>query len=132
MSKHSGTWKNAPAGTKAFVVIMHHYPPGETEEPHVYWVIYNIPVATKAIPLNDRAIGERGVNTVNRRAQYAPPCSQGPGRKWYILTLYALSDEVKPDANRGVTRDALLAAMKGKILATSVLNVSYERQSQNP
>ncbi len=125
-------WKSAPSGTKAFAVIMHHYPPGEAEEPHVYWVIYNIPVATKTIPLNDRAIGERGVNTVNRRAQYAPPCSQGPGKKWYILTLYALSDEVKPDASRGVTRDALLTAMKGKILATSALNVSYERQSQKP
>lgn len=125
-------WKNAPAGTKAFAVVMHHYPPGETEEPHVYWVVYNIPVATKAIPQNDTVIGARGVNTVNRRAQYTPPCSQGPGKKWYILTLYALSDEVKPEATRGVTREALLTAMKGKILATSVLNVSYERQSQNP
>ena len=120
-------WKNAPVGTKAFAVIMHHYPPGETEEPHVYWVIYNIPATTKAIPQNDTVIGARGVNTVNRRAQYTPPCSQGPGKKWYILTLYALSDDVKPEASRGVTRDALLAAMKGKILATSVLNVSYER-----
>ncbi|MCX6368341.1 MAG: YHYH protein [Armatimonadetes bacterium] len=121
-------WKNAPAGTKSFALVMHHYPPGETEAPHVYWLAYNISPDIKAIPQNDRAIGARGVNTVNRRSQYAPPCSQGPGKKWYILTLYALSDQVKLDASSGVTRDALLKAMEGKILSASVLNVAYERQ----
>jgi phosphatidylethanolamine-binding protein (PEBP) family uncharacterized protein len=82
------------------------------------------------IPQNDRAIGLRGGNTVNRRAEYAPPCSQGPGKKWYTLTLYALSGDLEIDRSRGVTRDAVLKAMDGKILASSALNVSYERSRE--
>ncbi len=121
-------WKNVPAGTKSLVLIMHHFPPGDEEAPHVYWLAYNIPPGVREIPPNDQAIGLRGGNTVNSRLEYAPPCSKGPGKKWYVLTLYALSEEPKIGVTeRGVTRDAMLKAMEGKILASSVLNVSYER-----
>ena len=121
-------WKNAPKGTKSFALIMHHFPPGEEEAPHVYWIAYNIAPTVREIPQNDRAIGLRGGNTVNRRIEYAPPCSQGPGKKWYTLTLYALSEDLTLDRSRGVTRDAVLQAMAGKILNSSAMNVSYERQ----
>lgn len=123
-------WKNAPKGTKSFALIMHHFPPGEEETPHVYWIAYNIAPGVSEIPQNDRTIGLRGGNTVNRRAEYAPPCSQGPGKKWYTLTLYALSGDLEIDRSRGVTRDAVLKAMDGKILTSSALNVSYERSGQ--
>lgn len=124
-------WKNAPAGTKSFALVMHHYPPGETEEPHVYWLIYNIPLTTTSLSQNDTTTGARGSNTVNRRYQYAPPCSQGPGKKWYILTLYALSAEPTLELRAPVTRDTLLRTIKDKTLGTAVLNVSYERSGSN-
>ena len=38
-----------------------------------------------------------------------------------------LAKRFDPLSSRGVTRDQLLAAMRGKTLGTSVLNVSYER-----
>lgn len=123
-------WKNAPQGTKSFALVMHHIPPGGDESPHVYWLLYNLPASLRSVPRADKQLGERGSNTINRRAEYAPPCSQGPGKKWYTLTLYALSDTVTFEPGARVTRDALLAAMKDKTLSTAVMHVSYERQNQ--
>jgi hypothetical protein len=61
-------------------------------------------------------------------AGYEPPHSQGPGAKTYVLTLYALS--APPDVNVAaapVNYDVMLAAMKGRILATTDLSVVYTR-----
>lgn len=122
-------WKNPPTGTRSFALVMHHIPPGD-EAPHVYWIVHHIPANLRGIPQNDSHIGVQGGNTINRQSRYAPPCSQGPGKKWYTLTLYALSGE--PELNRSgpVTRDTLLEALKGKILNSTVLNVSYERSER--
>jgi hypothetical protein len=121
-------WKNAPAGTKAFALVMHHNPPGD-EEPHVYWIVYDIPASVWALPRNDTATGKHGTNTVNRTAAYAPPCSQGPGRKWYTVTLYALSED-RIDVPAPTTRDALLKAIRDKTLGTAVLHMFYERSRE--
>ncbi len=132
-------WAKPPAGTKSFAVTMHHIPgpprPGDRpgEDKHVYLVVYNIPANTLALAKGQTKIGLRGVNTVNRRAEYAPPCSKGPGPKKYTLTVYSLSSEptlspYKDGDASGVTMDGLLAAIKEKTLATASLDVTYERR----
>ncbi len=130
-------WATAPAGTKSFAITMHHIPgpprPGDRpgEDKHVYLVLYNLPADTTSLEKGQTKIGDRGINTVNRRAEYAPPCSKGPGPKKYTLTVYALSETtVSPatdGAAAGVTMDGLLAAMKDKTLAAATLDVTYER-----
>jgi Raf kinase inhibitor-like YbhB/YbcL family protein len=121
-------WAHPPAGVKSFAVTMHHIPgPGDK---HVYWVVYNLPADTRALARNVSDPGVLGVNTVNSRAEYAPPCSKGPGAKKYTLTVYALSDEPKIDA-RPVTMDKLLEAIKDRTLATAVLEVTYSRASKS-
>ena len=127
-------WSNPPAGTRFFAVTMHHIPgPGDK---HVYLVIYNIPAATRSLPENAQDIGVFGINTVNGKQEYTPPCSKGPGAKSYTMTVYALSSEAQPDVPAAaVTMDLLLAAIKDKTLATSVMNVTYDRagtSSQQP
>jgi phosphatidylethanolamine-binding protein (PEBP) family uncharacterized protein len=122
-------WKNLPGGTKSVALVMHHVPPGE-DKPHVYWVLTHVPPSVDRIARDDRSVGVRGANTVNRNGGYAPPCSQGPGRKWYTLTLYALSKEPKVDG-RGATREQVLAAIEGSVLATAVAHVSVERTGGN-
>jgi phosphatidylethanolamine-binding protein (PEBP) family uncharacterized protein len=82
------SWESVPTGTKAFAITMHHYPP--TGDKHVYWVVYNIPADIRSIPAGFTGVYSYGINTVNGRNTYTPPCSQGPGAKVYILTLYAL------------------------------------------
>ncbi|MFY7953885.1 MAG: YbhB/YbcL family Raf kinase inhibitor-like protein, partial [Armatimonadaceae bacterium] len=122
-------WKNAPAGTKAFALAMHHQPPGD-EAPHVYWVVTGIPANATGLKGNDYSVGRPGANTIRRQPGYAPPCSQGPGKKWYTLTLFALASE--PDLPAGaITRDQLLNAVDGKTLGTSVMHLSHRRTSGN-
>ena len=119
-------WTGAPAGTKSYAVIMHHIPgPGDVKW---YWVLYNIPATVQALPKNVKGVGTAGNNSVNRRLEYAPPHSKGPGPKTYIYTVYALS--ASPQINvppAEVSRAVLLAAMKDKILATAELSVVYTR-----
>jgi len=69
---------------------MHHSPPnGGT---HVYWVLAGLDAGTTSLVENAMGLKTAGANTVNRNPGYAPPCSKGPGRKSYYITVYALND----------------------------------------
>jgi formylglycine-generating enzyme required for sulfatase activity len=99
--------------------------PGES---HWYWVLYNIPAATHRLVQNVSGTGTLGNNSVNGKAAYSPPCSQGPGEKSYTFALYALS--AAPEitvAPAQVSRDVLLAAIKDRTLAMAELHVTYTR-----
>jgi len=81
-----------------------------------------------SVPKDVHGVGIFGNNSVTRRAEYAPPHSKGPGEKAYFLTVYALSGPVEPGVPPAqVTRDVLLAAMKGSILDSAELKVVYTR-----
>jgi phosphatidylethanolamine-binding protein (PEBP) family uncharacterized protein len=118
-------WTEGPKGTKAFAVVMHHVPPEGGA--HVYMLVANIPATARGLGSGDTKSGTWGQNTVNRRNEYTPPCSKGPGDKVYAVTLYALSAEVVLPEARSLTRDSLLAAIKGTTLATATLDVKYAR-----
>lgn len=119
-------WDSVPAGVKGFAVTMHHYPP--TGDKHVYWVVYNIPPDVRSLPAGQPGAYSFGINTVNSRNTYAPPCSQGPGPKVYILTLYALSAQpvISKPASQ-VTMDVLLEAIRSVKVDSAVMNVTYTR-----
>lgn len=117
-------WKNPPKGTLSYAVTMHSIP--VTGDKHVYMVISKIPSSVTEIPQAVSNIGVFGINSLNSQRNYSPPCSQGPGFKAYILTVYALSKEpVLPVTN--YTMDQLLEAIKTITLASSVLTVNYSR-----
>ncbi len=119
-------WKNPPAGTKAYAITMHHIPP--TGEKHVYMCVFNIAPTVLAFPENTTNIGSWGINTVNGKNMYTPPCSQGPGAKIYVITVYALSDQPTITlAPNKITMDVLLEAISTKTLAKSVMSVTYTR-----
>jgi len=122
-------WSNAPAGTKSFAITMHHIPgPGDT---HVYFVVYNIPATTMSLAKNDKNVGMMGINTVNGKQEYTPPCSKGPGAKKYTMTVYALSDEPKLNVRpAAVAMELLLEAIKDKTLAKATMDVTYERSGR--
>jgi len=119
-------WTGIPKGTQSLVLIMHHLDPeGKTK---IYWLMYDIDPKTTSVAKNATDFGKMGMSTVHNRVEYAPPHSQGPGEKKYVLTLFALS--AKPDLSKAespITVDPVLAAMKGKILAAADLNVIYTR-----
>lgn len=120
-------WSGYPAATRLFALVMHHV--ASPTDVHWYWVVYNIPVSTHSVAENARGFGFFGNNSVNGKLEYSPPCSQGPGRKNYILTIYALSDTVYPAASAGsVNRQVLLEAIRGIVIDSSTLQVWYSRQ----
>ena len=82
-------WSGAPAGTKSYALIMHHIDPQGVVK--WYWTLYDIPADVLSLPKNVKGVGTLGNNSVNRRREYAPPHSKGPGPKTYIYTVYALS-----------------------------------------
>jgi len=119
-------WSNAPSTTTSYAITMYTIPP--TGEKHVYIVLYNLSSSTLSLPDNSKSIGVFGINTVDGKATYTPPCSQGPGAKIYVLTLYALNAPPTISVpNTQVTRDILLAGMKNKIVDSAVMCVSYSR-----
>ena len=101
-------WRGLPADTKSVAVSMHHVPPEGGE--HVYMVVWDIPADAKGMDAGAGSVGSWGQNTVNRRAEYAPPCSQGRGEKEYVVTVFALS--AAPKLDKGATRAQLLDAIK--------------------
>ena len=119
-------WSDLPKGTKSLALVMHHIP-GPGGEPHVYLVNWGIPASTKSLAAGEHKLGSWGANTVNGKAEYAPPCSKGPGEKVYTVTLFALSAEPKFRASGKVTRDDLLAAIKDITLGSSAIDLRYAR-----
>ena len=121
------SWQNPPSGTISYAVVMHHIPPSP-ESTHVYLLLYNISSTVLSIAKNTSGVGLFGVNTVNGKTQYSPPCSQGPGAKSYVITVYALSAApVFSVPQAQVTRDLLLTAISKTTLGSAVLNVTYTR-----
>jgi len=118
-------WTGAPAETKSYAVVMHHLAPDQIKW---YWILYNLPADMHSLPRNVKGVGTLGNNSVNERAEYAPPRSKGPGPKTYMYTVYALSEppKISVPPNR-VNREVLLAAIKDKVLASAELSVVYSR-----
>ena len=119
-------WSNAPSATTNYAITMHTIPP--TGEKHVYLVLYNIPATAMSIPDNSKSTGIFGINTVDGKTTYTPPCSQGPGAKIYVLTLYALNapPTISVTSNQ-VTMAILQAGMKNKMVDSAVMSVTYTR-----
>jgi len=119
-------WSNAPTTTTSYAITMYTIPP--TGEKHVYIVLYNIPATAMSIPDNSKSIGIFGMNTVDGKTTYTPPCSQGPGAKVYVLTLYALNapPTFSVPSNQ-VTMAILQASMKNKMVDSAVMSVTYTR-----
>ena len=119
-------WSNAPSTTKSFAIIMYHIPPGGGN--HQYIVLYNIPATTTSIPDNSKSIGTFGINTVDGKPTYTPPCSQGPGPKVYVLTLFALNASPTITVpNTQVTMEILRSGMSNKIVDSAMMSVTYTR-----
>jgi Raf kinase inhibitor-like YbhB/YbcL family protein len=120
-------WSGSPAGTKSFALVCDD--PDAPMGTWVHWVIYDIPqTATmlaegitrgKELPGG----GTQGVNDF-RKIGYGGPCPPG-GTHRYFFKLYALDTMLglKP----GITKDQLLKAMRGHILAEAQLMGTYRR-----
>jgi Raf kinase inhibitor-like YbhB/YbcL family protein len=119
-----------------------------TPQPWVHWVIYCLPPETqvadaarempeplsglpegipRALRLDSPPGALQGVNSwpmenVGYRGPMPPP---GHGEHRYVFRLYALDAAL--DVEPGLTREELLAAMEGRVLAEAQLVGTYAR-----
>lgn len=121
-------WEGAPAGTKSFAVIMHHYPRGRVEgvdNPSHYWLVWNIPADTTALSRgNVESIGTEGADKDRRYIGYTPPCSPGNVTHSYTITVYALDSEtigLGDQDDIDVDWATLTGAIEGRVIASSSL-----------
>jgi Raf kinase inhibitor-like YbhB/YbcL family protein len=119
-------WKDAPAGTKSFVLIMDD-PDVPMPGGFTHWVLADIPASTKGLPEGFQ-VGSVGVsaNSGFRRPGYGGPCPPS-GAHHYHFKLSAL-DVDSIGIAQGASRADVEKAMAGHVLATAETVGLYQKQ----
>lgn len=112
-------WSGAPAGTKAYAVIVDDPDAPDPAAPKTTWV--HLVAITNATSLGEGAT--YGTNDFGKQA-WGGPCPP-VGRHHYHFKVYALDAAVGPP---GVRKDALLDAIKGHVLARGELIGTYQKK----
>jgi Raf kinase inhibitor-like YbhB/YbcL family protein len=123
-------WGGAPAGTRSFALVVED-PDAPSPRPFVHWVAYDIPASVTALPGSlptmprlqapkDMRQGRNGSGSIG---YFGPRPPAGDGPHHYHFQLFALDRplELPP----GATRDQLVAAMRGHVLAEGELVGTY-------
>jgi len=122
------TWNEPPAGTQSFVLIVDD--PDAPIGVFTHWVLFNIPSGSRELPEAVPTQGElpsgalQGKNGF-KRLGYGGPCPPRGGPHRYRFILYALDKRL--DLTAGVSRQQVLGAMQGHILARGQLTGTYQR-----
>ena len=122
------SWSSVPDGTQSLALIADDPDaPGGT---FVHWVIYNLPPDTRRLPedvpnretlLSEAAQGVNGAGRVG----YMGPCPPS-GTHRYFFKVYALDTGL--NLGGGATKEGLLDAMEGHVLAEGQLMGTYRRR----
>ncbi|BET43417.1 MULTISPECIES: YbhB/YbcL family Raf kinase inhibitor-like protein [Atlantibacter] len=114
-------WSHPPSGTKSFALVMHD-PEGAKGQGVTHLVAYNIPSSTTGFAANALTKEEGftgGKNTPGTTTWYGPCPPPGTGAHHYTFTLIAT--DLAPELKAGMTREELLAQLKGHALAATGL-----------
>lgn len=125
------SWKDSPAGTKSFVLIMHD-PDAPREGGFTHWVMYNIPAETGHMEQNALrrhklpGLGMQGKNDAGRIGYMGPAPPSGTHR--YFLRLFALDAMLNLEPAAG--HKEVSSALRGHVLAQAELMGTYERKAK--
>lgn len=127
-------WEGVPDAAAELALVVED-PDAPQENPFVHWLVYKIPADAQAIPAgvphDEQLVNPNGAlqglndfkqNSLGYRGP-APP--KGHGLHHYRFQLYALDEPLT--LGPGITRGALLEAMKGHIVDQAELVGTYER-----
>jgi len=122
------SWEDYPSETKSFVLIVED--PDAPRGVFTHWIAYNIPADVNMLEEGVERVEKlpsgimQGVNDFGRIG-YGGPCPP-PGKPHrYVFKLYAL--DVVLDLEPGASKDEVLKAMSGHILAEATLTGLYSR-----
>jgi Raf kinase inhibitor-like YbhB/YbcL family protein len=122
-------WSGVPKGVNSFAIIVDD--PDAPSGDFVHLVIYNIPANFNELHENvtpSRNIPDEvmlGTNDFGRIG-YGGPCPPAGKPHRYLFKIYAL-DTILHHLETGSTKQQLLTAMKGHILAEGQLTGKYQR-----
>src|SRR4030042_640430 len=126
-------WSQEPAGTASFALIVE-----DSDAPiknFTHWVIFNLPPDAsslpEAVPKDDKLAsgalqGKIGSGGIGYPFGYFGPCPPKGYPHHYRFTLYALDTSL--DLAAGASKEQVLQAMEGHILAQGQLVGLYQRQ----
>jgi Raf kinase inhibitor-like YbhB/YbcL family protein len=121
-------WGEPPQGTNSLALIMDD--PDAPSGTWVHWVLYNLPVSARSLPEGvppdaELPDGSRQGRNSWGRLGYGGPCPPR-GTHRYFFKLYALDTQLGLPA--GATKEQLLKAMQGHVLASAELMGTYARK----
>jgi len=122
-------WNNIPKETKSYAIIMDD--PDAPSGNFVHWIIYNIPASLKELHEDvtpSRNIDDEvmfGTNDFGRIG-YGGPCPPSGKPHRYFIKIYVL-DTILHHLESGATKQQLLKAMEGHIIADGKLMGRYQR-----
>lgn len=126
-------WKGVPAGTRSLALIVEDPDAPDPAAPKmtwIHWVLYDLPPTSPGLPELPKGkspeFGRAGENSW-KRTDHGGPCPP-IGRHRYFFKLYALDTELG-DLHMP-TRDRLLAAMEGHVLAKAELMGTYQKKGR--
>ena len=122
-------WTNVPAAAKSLALIADD--PDAPAGTWVHWVVYDLASATAGlaedVPKSQvLADGAKQGMTDFRRVGYGGPCPPPGKAHRYYFKLYAL--DAMLDLKPGATKNDLLKAMAGRVLAEGQLMGTYQRR----
>jgi Raf kinase inhibitor-like YbhB/YbcL family protein len=121
-------WSDPPDGTRSLALICDD--PDAPRGTWSHWVLYNLPPSARGLPEAvppDKSLPDGSMQGKNDfgRIGYGGPCPPRGSKHRYFYRLYAL--DAAPNLAPGATRQALLDAMRGHILAEAELMGRYGR-----
>ena len=111
-------WASPPRGTRSFALLVDD--PDASYGTFTHRLAWGIAAAARSL----RGAATREGTTSAGRIGWVGPCPPS-GTHRYVFRLYALRSPLRLEA--GADKDAFLAALRGKVLATAVLTGRYGR-----
>lgn len=126
------SWRNLPIGTVTMALICED-PDAPQDEPWVHWLLYNVPALRLRLPEGVSPSEEpeevdgalQGINSSETVGYDGPLPPVGHGTHHYIFKVYAVDRAL--DLRPRATKEELLRALKGHILATAEVMATYSR-----
>jgi len=118
-------WSAPPPGTQELVLVVEDAD-APAPQPFCHWLVWGLP-GQKGQILEGETPPRVGKNSYGNSEWLLPDPPSGHGAHDYVFQLFAL--DLPLTLMPGATRDEVLDAMEGHVLAVAVLTGTYSRES---
>jgi len=119
-------WSAPPPGARELTLVVED-PDAPAAEPFCHWLVWGLPPQRGKL-LEGEAPPRVGKNAFGNSEWLLPAPPAGDAPHDYVFQLFALDEPVA--LMPGATRDELIAAMRGHVIAAAVLTATYARSGE--